>query len=219
MGIEKGKPFKPTKRQKNILERAALVGEKMGINITFTTRSQAAVYRDDSIWKLPLTLKPSHRDGDIYQLREGIDWAYEAYGVGPAMMAGVPGKGSTYLGAYRDNEGDWFEGENEYVFHIAPNVPAARFWDLSTYRLDKRALLPDTKGAVSAINTFTENLKKNEDGSIDIYFGPGKAPEGYENNFIQTYKGMRWFCYFRLYGPTEAYFDRSWPMNDIKKVK
>jgi hypothetical protein len=32
-------------------------------------------------------------------------------------------------------------------------------------------------------------------------------------------KGMRWFTYFRLYGPTKAYFDRSWKMNDIKQVK
>jgi hypothetical protein len=27
-----------------------------------------------------------------------------------------------------------------------------------------------------------------------------------------------WFPYFRLYAPTEAYFDRSWPLPDIEKV-
>jgi hypothetical protein len=97
--------------------------------------------------------------------------------------------------------------------------PAARFWDLSVYRLETRGLLPSKKGDISGINTFTKNLKKNKDGSIDIYFGPDKAPKGYENNFINTTKGMRWFCYFRLYGPTKAYLDRSWKMNDIKQVK
>ena len=25
--------------------------------------------------------------------------------------------------------------------------------------------------------------------------------------------------YFRLYAPTEAYFDRSWPLTDIEKAK
>jgi hypothetical protein len=219
VGIEKGKPFKPTSRQKAILERAALVGEKMAINISFVARSKAAAYRKDSNWVFPLTLNPSHRDGDIYQLEQGVDWGYEAYGVSSAMMAGIPGKGSTYLGAYRDDQGQWFEGENEYVFHIEPDAPAARFWDLSVYRLETRGLLPFKEGDVASVNTFTKNLKKNEDGSIDIYFGPGKAPEGFENNFINTTKSMRWFCYFRLYGPTKTYFDRSWKMNDIKQVK
>ena len=219
VGIEKGKPFKPTPRQVTILKRAALVGEKMAINISFVARSKAAAYRKDSNWVFALTLNPSHRDGDIYQLEQRIDWAYEAYGVSTAMMAGIPGKGSTYLGAYRDDRGDWFEGANAYVFHIEPDAPAARFWDLSVYRLETRGLLPLKKGDVASVNTFTKNLKKNKDGSIDIYFGPGNAPDGFESNFVNTTKGMRWFCYFRLYGPTKTYFDRSWKMNDIKKVK
>jgi hypothetical protein len=25
--------------------------------------------------------------------------------------------------------------------------------------------------------------------------------------------------YFRLYGPTEAYFDKSWPLPDLEEVK
>ena len=124
------------------------------------------------------------------------------------------------MGGYQDDKGDWLEGENEYVFHIEADAPAARFWDVSVYSLEKRSLLPAKKGDISSINSSaTKNLKKNKDGSIDIYFGPGKAPKGFENNFVNTAKGVRWFCYFRLYGPTKTYFDRSWKMNDIKKVK
>jgi len=220
VGIEKGKPFKPSKRQIAILERAALVGEKMAINTSFAGGSDASSYRKDSNWVFALMLNPSHRDGDIYQLKERIDWAYEAYGVSTAMMAGIPGKGSTYLGAYQDDKGDWFEGENEYVFHIEPDAPAARFWDLSVYRLETRGMLPGKKGDVSSFNSsVNKNMKKNKDGSINIYFGPGKAPKGYENNFVRTTKGMRWFTYLRLYGPTKTYFDRSWKMNDIELVK
>jgi len=216
VGIEKGKDFNPTPRQIKILKKAALVGEKMAMVSSFASRTQAAKYRDDSNWVHPLTLNPSHENGPVYQMEQRVDWAFEAYGVSTAMQAGIPGKGSTYLAAYRDDNGRWFDGENDYVFHIAPDAPAARFWDLSVYRMETRGLLPFKEGNISAINTFTENLKKNADGSIDIYFGPGKAPKGYENNFINTIKGMRWFCYFRLYGPTDTYFDRSWKMYDIK---
>jgi len=215
VGIEKGKDFNPTPRQIKILKKAALVGEKMAITLSFAARSQSAAYRDDSNWVHPLTLDPSHEDGPIYQLEQRVDWAFEAYGNSLVMQAGIPGEGSTYLAAYRDDKGQWFDGEKEYVFHIAPDAPAARFWDLSVYRMETRGLIPFKEGNIAAINTFTENLKKNADGSIDIYFGPGEAPDGYENNFINTTKGMRWFCYFRLYGPTETYFDRSWKMFDI----
>ncbi len=54
--------------------------------------------------------------------------------------------------------------------------------------------------------------------SVDIYFGP-KAPKGMESNWIKTNPGSYWFTYFRLYAPTESYFDRSWPMYDIEEVR
>ena len=54
---------------------------------------------------------------------------------------------------------------------------------------------------------------KNEDGSIDIYLGP-KAPEGFEQNWIQTMPSKSWFGLIRLYGPTEAWFDKTWKPSD-----
>ncbi len=64
----------------------------------------------------------------------------------------------------------------------------------------------------------TEGLLTNPDGSVDLYFGP-KAPKGKEVNWIQTNPGQSFFVYLRLYGPEQAYFDQSWPMNKIQKVK
>ena len=219
VGIEIGKPFAPDERQREILEKAAVVGEKMALSLSFADRSEAGKYRDDSRWTHPLTLNPSHRDGPIYQVEERAGWAFEAYGISQAMKAGQPGEGSTYLAAYTDGDGSWLDGENTYVLRIAPDAPAARFWDVSVYRAETRGLLPNVPGAVSAVNSLTEGLKTEKDGSVLIYFGPGDAPEGYERNFVNTYPDMRWFTYFRLYGPTETYFDRSWPMHDIEKVK
>jgi hypothetical protein len=34
-----------------------------------------------------------------------------------------------------------------------------------------------------------------------------KAAQGYEKNWIPTVPGKGWFTVFRLYGPTEAYFE------------
>lgn len=45
------------------------------------------------------------------------------------------------------------------------------------------------------------------------------VPAGKASNWIKTNRGENWFAYLRLYAPTESYFDRSWPMHDIEKVK
>ena len=52
---------------------------------------------------------------------------------------------------------------------------------------------------------------------LDLYFGP-TAPKGLERNWIPTTAGNAWFAYFRLYAPTEAYFDKSWPLPDLDLV-
>jgi hypothetical protein len=63
-----------------------------------------------------------------------------------------------------------------------------------------------------------EGPVKNEDGSVDLYFGP-TAPKGFEENWIPTVAGKAWFPYFRLYGPTEAHFKRTWVLRDFERVK
>jgi len=54
-------------------------------------------------------------------------------------------------------------------------------------------------------------LKKNTDGSVDLYFGP-KPPVGHESNWLYTRAGKKWFPWFRLYGPEKALFDKSFKL-------
>ena len=218
IGIEKGKPFSPTKRQIHIMERAAFIGEKMAMTTSFAPRSDISKYRDDTKWVHPLTLHPHHNTEFTQQFEERVDWTYEAYGLSPAMKAKTPGKGSTYLGAYRDSDENWLDGGKNYKFTVAPDPPAAQFWASTVYDFDKRSVIQNGEEQRSEISTFTEGLQKNSDGSVDIYFGPSEPTVG-ASNWIKTNKGEYWFSYFRLYAPTETYFDRSWPMNDIEKVE
>jgi hypothetical protein len=69
----------------------------------------------------------------------------------------------------------------------------------------------------SGISSRSEGVKTNDDGSVDLFLGPD-VPAGQEGNWIKTNPGEYWFAYFRLYAPTEAYFDKSWPLPDIEKV-
>ena len=40
-----------------------------------------------------------------------------------------------------------------------------------------------------------------------------------EKNWIKTLPNKGWFTYFRLYGPTQPYFDKSWVLPDIEAMK
>ena len=62
-----------------------------------------------------------------------------------------------------------------------------------------------------------ENMKLNDDGSVDIYFSK-TAPEGLESNWIPT-NGEDFFLLFRLYGPEDAYYDKSFQLPDVQLVK
>jgi hypothetical protein len=125
-----------------------------------------------------------------------------------------PGVGQVYLGTYKDKTGNWLDGGKTYRLRVAPNAPVANFWSL-TYDIDTRGLIDNP--TQQADRSSRMDLKKNSDGSVDIYVGP-KAPKGMESNWVQSIPGKSWFAYFRLYGPTQPFFDRSWVLNDIERV-
>jgi hypothetical protein len=63
-----------------------------------------------------------------------------------------------------------------------------------------------------------DGLKVEDNGSVKTYVGPS-PPDGYENNWVQSNPEKGFFVYLRLYGPLEAYYDRSWKMPDVQFVK
>lgn len=216
LGVRKGEPFQPTKDQRRILEEGALMGNQMGLATSFASRDNKSIYRSDAGWRFPLSVSPTQRQETYDELDERADYTYEAYGVSPAMKTTTPGVGSGYLSSYRDENGDWYDGEQNYRMVVPANVPMKQFWELTVYNLDTRATIVNNSDR-SGIGSGTEGVKKNSDGSVDLYFGP-EAPDGKESNWVKTNPGEYWFCYFRLYAPTEAFLDKSWALPDIKKV-
>lgn len=87
---------------------------------------------------------------------------------------------------------------------------------MTAYDLESASYIRDTPK--SSVDSNQAALKKNSDGSVDVYFGP-KAPKGKEGNWIPTQKGQRFFMLFRFYGATPAAYDGSFELNDIEEVK
>ena len=53
-----------------------------------------------------------------------------------------------------------------------------------------------------------DRIKTNDDGSMDLYFGP-KEPKGQESNWFQTNPGEGFFVMFRFYAAEREFYDKS----------
>ena len=215
LGIEKGKPFKPTKRQRLILTQATLVGEAMAKANDFAKRMEEAHYVDGLQWHFATVANPDQRAEYYDQLDERAAWLYEAVTNDPAMHGQKTGKGQVYMGTYKDKDGDWLDGGRNYVLHVPPDAPAEAFWSITLYDVDTRCLIRNEQKIADRSSRM--DLIKNTDGSVDIYMGPD-APKGKEKNWIPTVAGKAWFPYFRLYSPKKAFLDRTWVLPDIEKA-
>jgi hypothetical protein len=217
LGIEQGKPFEPDERLRGILETGAATGEVMAQANTFAKRFGDARYWPDRQWDLAIPLENSAQRGEGYdQLLERASWFYEAVSFSEAMKSQTPGEGQAYLGCYADSAGEWLDGARGYTLHVPAEPPAKLFWSATAYDAWTRCLV-DNEQQRGDRGSRDPELAHNDDGSVDIHFGP-TAPASGESNWIPTIPGRHWFSYFRFYGPLEPYFDRSWRLGDITPI-
>jgi len=217
LGIVKGKPFKPDAKMKALLNKAADVSYKMAAVESYDSRYPNKLVYPDRKWEVVfLGGSPVFRQDSYLDLDAMIFFFHKAYSTSPGMVIAMPGKGSQYIFGYRDADGDFLSGSKNYRVHVPANVPAANYWSFVAYDADTRSLLDNGEPFPSIASN--SNLKPNADGSADIYFGP-TAPKVANANWIKTVPGRGWCGGFRLYSPTQAFFDKTWKPGDVEKVK
>jgi len=221
LGIEKGKPFNPNAYQKEILLEGVKTGMAMAQATAFNktkAKFASALYGNDSGWEDAMAGMDPKIDLDTYSMfNERTSYTFEAITTSAGMVSRVAGKGSAYLGSYYDADGNALMGGNHYSLRIEPNPPAANFWSITVYDIRNRLIIKNETRRAD-LSSRSEELVTNSDGSVDLYFGP-EAPEGKENNWIQSNEGESFFVYLRLYGPEQGFFDQKYPMNKIKITK
>jgi len=219
LGIEKGKPFNPTDHQKKILAEAALVGEAMAKANDFDKkRMESAFYVEGSAWEFATVATPDQR----YEYHDALDeraaWFYEAVTNDPRMHGQeFDNNGQIYFTAYKDGDGDWLDGRNNYTLHVPANPPAKKFWSITLYDVATRCIIVNNIQRADLSSLM--DLHKNSDGSLDLYFGPEKPDGVNANNWIETLPGKAWFPYFRFYSPMKPLTDKTWILPNIEKVK
>jgi len=212
LGIAHGEPFSPDDRMTRILTESAKVGSAMALATSYRTRLPLQRYDDRQWIEIGNTGYPYYEQ-DGHTMLSGLSlMGWFATGSSIAMVTPPPGKGSAYIWTYNDGNGEWLDGARTYELNLPPGVPMANFWSVVIYDVWTRSMLANGQAAPS-LNSFAE-LDTNDDGSITITFGPEQPAEG-ESNWIRTIPGKGWFTIFRLYGPTDGYFDHSWKPSDI----
>lgn len=217
IGMEKGKPFAPDERMRKILHEAAAVGDATARAITYRSRIPEAFYYPDSTWRQWLGGYKFQSQPGVSYLDAAAFFYFYATGVTPAMEAKMVGQGSQYAVGIVDSQGKALDGGKRYRLRVEPNMPVKDFWSAIVYDNQTRSML-QTDQDFPQVSSLDEGLITNADGSVDVYFGP-TAPAGNENNWIQTLPGKGWNMLFRLYGPLEPWFDKTWKLNEIELLK
>jgi hypothetical protein len=221
IGIVKGQAFNPDERMQKLLTEAASLGNAAGRSITYDPQIGGVyIYPDDkkSNWVTAYANKNTTFQADgTMNLDARVLFYYNAGGVTPTMATPHLGRGSDYALAFLDGEDKPFDGSKTYKLHLPPNVPVNNFWAVTIYDTQTRCQL-QTSQLFPTVGSLTDGVKKNEDGSYDVYFAP-KAPEGKEGNWLATLPNKSWFVILRMYGPLEPWIDKTWRPGEIEIMK
>lgn len=225
LGIEKGKPFKPTERQKKILIDGAKTGELMAKSFVYDERIEGVLRQND--WRMVLGgpwgegIKYTQRVGHYDTFDPRARYTYEACVTSPAMTVPYKDKAQAYIVKFKDDDGKRMKGGNNYVVHIEKDPPAKLFWSIVIYDADTRTILDNrkvTEGGKATVGSRTEGLRKNDDGSITMMVGPEAPPKGWEANYVRTLPERGWFPYLRGFGAGPEFFNDEYKLPTVKAV-
>jgi hypothetical protein len=212
LGIEKDKPYQP-----NDTTRALFASAAQDAHAWLEAKYDAGLqpfFSPASHWTYPAPLdlvkamQNGFADPDTYPTdSRGLAYSYAFIGIKRL------GAGQFYSISIHDKDGNSFAGGQTYRLTVPPNVPVEQYWSVTAYDRETHALI---KGVPRASRSSQiQELQKNADGSIDIYFGP-KAPPGKDSNWVPTDPARGFELMARFYGPKKEFFDKVWKLPDVQ---
>jgi len=214
LGIEKGKPFNPDARTREILNQAAQEAHEW-LDIKYEA-SLAPPFYDGGHWALPArpemlkAMQSFFANPDSYPVDDrGMTYTMAFF------CPKRPAAGSYYLMTTRDKEGLPFDGASTYRLNVPAGVPVRQYWSATAYDRATHGLIRDVNRA--SRSSQNPELQKNADGSVDVFFGPA-APAGKESNWVPTKVDRGFEVLFRFYGPEKSLFEKKWKLPDIERA-
>ena len=213
LGIEKGKPFRPDPRTEALLGAAAREAHAW---LESRYETAFAPFYAGSQWGVPALPEFVATMATFFETPEA--YAVDARGLVYSYAFFSPkhtGAGQWYLMTIKDEAGRALDGGRTYRLRVPANAPVRLYWSATAYDRATHALIRDLPWASRA--SHTPELRPNDDGSVDLAFGPA-APVGREANWVPTRAGGAFEVLVRFYGPEPPLFDKSWRLPDLERV-
>jgi hypothetical protein len=212
IGIEKGKPFQPDAKTRQILN-GAIQEAKAWLDARYDT---LPLYYEGERWFFPITEEMHQNIMSFFQTPDSypVDARGTAYTLA-FFSAKHIGEAQYYLLTGSDKEGKPLDGKSSYRLRVPANAPVTQYWSMTVYNRDTHTFIRNARWV--GRSSQTPGLKKSADGAADIFFGP-TAPAGQESNWVPTDAGGRFEVLARFYGPQKALFDKAWKLPDIERI-
>ncbi|MGK7912234.1 MAG: DUF1254 domain-containing protein [Synechococcus sp.] len=224
IGLAKGQPFEPDERMRAILEDAVSIGNAAARSIVWHPRTNWNMRGLQTFeglnWNtafLNTNVFFDGEDGQTVNTDARVTFHYPYTVVTPAMAQPRAGTGSDYRIAFLDSEDEPFDGSRVYRVTLPPDPPAEDFWAFTLYDSQTRSML-QTEQPLPTVDSIQNDPVLNDDGSIDVYFAP-EAPEGFEENWVQTVPEKSFFVILRMYGPRQEWLDGEYIPGEVTLVE
>ncbi|MEM7145019.1 MAG: DUF1214 domain-containing protein [Verrucomicrobiota bacterium] len=214
IGIIRGEEFKPDARLQGMFDKAG---------------PEALEYMIDQYHRVlnPFVFEGKKWSALVPNGSRETEWSYEypsyydyhARGaLYYAIITSVKNYGTAtyYLDLAETPDGEWLDGGKNYKLTMPANVPVKDFWSITTYDLETASYLRNIDK--SSIDSTMNDVKKNADGSVTIYFGP-TPDRGKEANWLITDPERRFFLLARFYGPEPELFGENFELNNIELIE
>lgn len=145
----------------------------------------------------------------------GTNYALRAVVAAYGIAANRPAEAMYIVGA-TDPSIALLNGANDYVIHFLPGQlpPARYFWSLTMY--DEAFFLVANPLGRYELGDRTPGLRRNPDGSLDIYL-QRNPPPGHESNWLPAPAGT-FEVTLRLYGPLPSALSGRYPWPPIVRI-
>jgi hypothetical protein len=149
----------------------------------------------------------------------GTDYLQRAFITAFGLGANRP-QDAIYPTSEKDANGKPYSGANKYVMHFDKGQlpPVNGFWSLTMYN-DQYFFVDNPLNRYSI--SPRQDLKTNDDGSVDIYIQHDSPGADKESNWLPTPEG-KFILMLRLYWPREtapSILDGSWTIPPVKMVE
>ncbi|WP_207548127.1 DUF1254 domain-containing protein [Cognatiyoonia sediminum] len=218
IGIVKGLTFEPDQRQRELLAKAVEVAPRMILANRQLGRADGRdrYYEDRQYLRAWAAATAEWMQESYLDIDQRAAFFQYAYSSAPAMVQRTIGAGSKYPVAFCDENGRYLDGSNTYRMRLPAHPPAAFFWAVTAYNITD-GTMPETDQLLPSTNSYYD-VATNEDGSVDIWFGPQQPENVGDTNFIQTIPNRHFMAVLRLYGAEVEFFDQTWKPDDLVKV-